>query len=201
MQLTEAILQKIYPKAKLANIRTHLPYINEALAKYEINNYMRVAAFMAVVGNETGQLAAFTEIGNSAYFAKYDTNKGLGNTQPGDGERFKGRGAIQLTGRANYTLAAKHFGVDFVNKPELVAEPQYAWLTAGWYYAKLWKQYGWDLNAYADKGDLLTIQKRVNGGMIGWENRKALYDAMLPILRQEMGTQVITQKKKSLTTS
>lgn len=201
MQLTVALMKKIYPKANTNNIVTHLDHINKALDWYQINNYRRVAAFMAVCGNETGQLNAFSEVGSASYLAKYDGRKDLGNTQPGDGARFKGRGAIQLTGRANYTLAAKDFGIDFVNNPDLVATPQYAWLVSGWYWAVLWKRYNVDLNAYADKEDLLTIQKRVNGGMIGWENRKALYDAMLPILRQEMGGQVITQKKKSLTTS
>ncbi|WP_420154138.1 glycoside hydrolase family 19 protein [Siphonobacter sp.] len=199
MQISEELMKRLYPRAKQANIRTHLPYINEALVWYNITSAKRVAAFLAVCGHETGQLTAFTERGNAAYFQMYEYRKDLGNDQPGDGPKYKGRGAIQLTGRHNYTMASKDFGVDFVNNPDLVLEPKYIWKVSGWYWAVLWKRYGVDLNGLADKGDLKTIQLRVNGGpKNGWEERKALYDMILPILEKEMGSQLITQKKKSV---
>ena len=85
----------------------------------------------------------------------------------GDGYRFRGRGCIQLTGSANYHHAGQALGVDLIMQPELVATPQYAALTAGWF---------WDtqkLNQYADSRDYKTMTKKINGGTLGLEERKA----------------------------
>jgi putative chitinase len=83
----------------------------------------------------------------------------------GDGYRFRGRGCIQLTGTANYHHAGKALGVDFIMEPDLVATPQYAALTAGWF---------WDtqkLNAIAESGNHLALTKKINGGTIGLDDR------------------------------
>lgn len=91
--------------------------------------------------------------------------KNLGNTEEGDGSKFKGRGFIQLTGRALYTKAGEALGEDFANNPDLVSTPRYAMLTAGWF----WSTKG--CNELADSGDWAALTKRINGGTIGLEDR------------------------------
>ena len=95
----------------------------------------------------------------------YGNRMGNRDEASGDGFRFRGRGFIQLTGSSGYFHAGKALGIDFWADPDMVATPQYAALTAGWF---------WDtqkLNQYADKGDFLTMTKRINGGTIGLEDR------------------------------
>jgi putative chitinase len=92
--------------------------------------------------------------------------KNLGNTVFGDGAKYKGRGLIQLTGKANYTQAGDSLGVDLLNSPELVAQPKYAALTAGWFWNR------GKLNTFADSGDIEGLTKKINGGTIGLDDRK-----------------------------
>jgi putative chitinase len=94
----------------------------------------------------------------------------------GDGYRFRGRGILQLTGAANYHHAGQGLGVDFIMEPDLVATPQYAALTAGWF---------WDtqrLNALAEAGNWLALTKKINGGTIGLEDRKKHINHALSVL-------------------
>lgn len=94
----------------------------------------------------------------------------------GDGWRFRGRGILQLTGSANYFHAGQGLGVDFIMEPDLVATPQYAALTAGWF---------WDtqkLNALAEAGNWLALTKKINGGTIGMEDRKKHINQALSVL-------------------
>jgi putative chitinase len=94
----------------------------------------------------------------------------------GDGYRFRGRGILQLTGAANYHYAGQGLGVDFIMEPDLVATPQYAALTAGWF---------WDtqrLNALAEAGNWLALTKKINGGTIGLEDRKKHINHALSVL-------------------
>jgi putative chitinase len=99
--------------------------------------------------------------------AAYEGRKDLGNTQPGDGKRYKGRGPIQLTGRLNYRNSGRTLGFDFENHPELVAIPSVGLLVACSFWAAR------RLNALADSDDIEAITKRINGGLRGLENRKA----------------------------
>lgn len=95
----------------------------------------------------------------------YASRMGNRDESSGDGFRFRGRGCIQLTGHANYFHAGKACGVDFVMEPDLVATPQYAAMTAGWF---------WDthkLNQFADVRDFKTMTKKINGGFIGLDDR------------------------------
>ena len=95
----------------------------------------------------------------------YANRMGNRDESSGDGFRFRGRGCIQLTGHANYFHAGKACGVDFVMEPDLVATPQYAAMTAGWF---------WDthkLNQFADVRDFKTMTKKINGGFIGLDDR------------------------------
>lgn len=96
---------------------------------------------------------------------RYENNVSLGNTQPGDGSRFRGRGLIQLTGRKNYQACSTALGVDFVSNPDLLAQPYYASLSAAWF----WASHG--LNEVADTGDFEKTTRVINGGLNGQDDR------------------------------
>ncbi|WP_415262383.1 glycoside hydrolase family 19 protein, partial [Pseudomonas chlororaphis] len=138
---------------------------------------------LAQVGHESGQLQWVRELGNDQYLSKYDTGTlaaRLGNTPEvdGDGQKYRGRGLIQVTGRANYQACSEALFGDsrLLNTPELLENPVYAALSAGWF----WQRAG--LNSLADKGDFLTITKRINGGTNGLVDREALYERALKVL-------------------
>jgi putative chitinase len=95
----------------------------------------------------------------------YGNRMGNRDEASGDGYRFRGSGFLQLTGHSNFYHAGQALGVDFVMQPELVRTPMYAAQTAGWF----WQTH--KLNQYADKGDFLTMTKRINGGTLGLEDR------------------------------
>ena len=127
-------------------------------------NELRFAHFLAQLAHESGNFRYMEEIASGA---AYEGRKDLGNTQPGDGKRFKGRGPIQLTGRANYRKYGQQLGIDFENNPAIVAIPSVGLLVA----CKFWSDNG--LNELADKDDVVSITKRINGGTNGLADRKA----------------------------
>ena len=133
---------------------------------YHINTPLRLAHFLAQIDHESGGFKYLTELGNRAYFNKYEGRKDLGNTEVGDGFRFRGRGYIQVTGRYNYLQLSKDTGIDFVNNPDLLATEVNAIVSACWFWSKR------KLNALADKDDLIGITKRVNGGINGLDDRR-----------------------------
>jgi putative chitinase len=135
---------------------------------YEINTPLRVAHFMAQLHHESGGFNYLKELGNNAYFKKYEGRKDLGNIFAGDGLKYKGRGFIQITGRANYTELSKDLKIDFVNNPELLEQEANAIISALWFWNKK------KLNTFADEDNLSTITKRINGGFNGIEDRKKL---------------------------
>jgi putative chitinase len=100
----------------------------------------------------------------------------MGNTDEGDGWKYRGRGLIQLTGKDNYRLASDALGVDLVGNPELVLSKEYAALTAAWY----WNKRG--LNKEADAKDFTGMTKKINGGTIGLADRVAHINTALNVL-------------------
>ncbi|SDA89984.1 glycoside hydrolase family 19 protein, partial [Pseudomonas sp. NFPP15] len=167
MTITAQQLLQILPNAG-AKAGVFVPALNAAMSKYAIITRLRVAAFLAQIGHESGQLLYVRELGSNQYLSKYDTGtlaKRLGNTPEadGDGQKYRGRGLIQITGRANYEACSEALFSDarLLNTPELLETPVYAALSAGWF----WQRAG--LNSLADKGDFLTITKRINGGTNG----------------------------------
>jgi putative chitinase len=100
----------------------------------------------------------------------------MGNTEEGDGFAYRGRGIFQLTGKENYKNCSDGIGVDLIAHPELLQEPKCASLSAGWYWNKR------NLNQYADTMDIETMTKKINGGTIGLEDRKAKINKVLDIL-------------------
>lgn len=101
----------------------------------------------------------------------YSSRMGNGPAESGEGWKFRGRGLKQLTGKDNYTRCGNALGVDLVENPDLLLEPLYAARSAGWF----WKSN--NLSAFADVGDIKGMTKKINGGLIGYEQRQALYDA------------------------
>ena len=145
----------------------HYHAIEKVLEKYEINTPLRLSHFLAQILHETGNFRWLEEIwGPTKIQLTYEGRKDLGNTQPGDGKKYSGRGYFQVTGRYNYTKYSKVLRVDLVNHPELAKKPDIAAKIAGEY----WKDKG--LNSFADKDDIINITKRINGGSIGIDDRK-----------------------------
>ena len=178
--------------------------INETLNKYNINTPLRIAHFLAQILHESGYLKALKENlnysvqGLTKTFKKYFINEaealpyarnqekiankvyanrmGNGPESSGDGWKYRGRGVIMITGKDNYTTLSKDTGIDFVKKPQLLEQMDYAIMSGGWYWNKN------NLNTIADKDDILTITKRINGGTIGIESRKEILQKIKKIM-------------------
>lgn len=154
-----------------------LPHLQYACEVYEIDSTKRLAAFLAQIAHESGRLVYVKEIwGPTESQKRYEYRKDLGNTEPGDGKRYMGRGLIQITGKANY--AAVRDGLrgimtevpDFELYPEDLEKPAFAALSAAWF----WYKHG--LNELADNMNFTAITKRINGGLNGYDDRLALYN-------------------------
>lgn len=162
------ILTIAYPQAKPEDIADFAQPIADCMDRYEINTPLRRVHFLAQVGHESGQLRYREEIASGA---AYEGRRDLGNFKAGDGQRFKGRGLIQLTGRDNYTKYDTYRGANrkYVTSPHLVAEePDTCVDVAGWYWMNR------RINTAADKDSILTVTRFVNGGYNGLDDRKRL---------------------------
>lgn len=138
------------------------PLAQAAMREFGITSQARASAFLAQVLHESGELKWFEELASGA---EYEGRRDLGNTHPGDGRRYKGRGPIQLTGRANYRWAGQKLHLDLEGHPELASQHKVGWRIAGLY----WKERG--LNALADRHDFRQITERINGGLNGYASR------------------------------
>ncbi|WP_219268799.1 glycoside hydrolase family 19 protein [Pseudomonas sp. Xaverov 259] len=176
MPITEQQLLQILPNAgRQAGV--FVPVLNTAMGRYGIVGTLRVSAFIAQVGHESGKLRYVREIwGPTAQQLGYEGRADLGNTVNGDGSKFRGRGLIQITGRANYAACGEALGLDLINQPELLEQPQHAAMSAAWF----WSTRG--LNTLADQKDFAKITRRINGGLTGQDDRLALYDRALKVL-------------------
>ena len=147
------------------------PYIESAMLEFDINTPARQAAFLAQIGHESGGLYWTAEIwGPTKAQLRYEGRADLGNVEPGDGVKFKGRGLIQVTGRANYSAVGDALGVDLLERPELLEGRELAARSAAWF----WKTHG--LNELADAGEFEKITRKINGGLNGYAQRLALYE-------------------------
>ena len=175
--------------------------LNQTFDRFKINTPNRQAAFVAQCGHECGNFRVLEENLNyraeslmklwprrfptleiaNAYARNpkkianmvYANRMGNRDEASGDGYRFRGRGCIQLTGHANYYHAGLAVGQDFVMEPDMVATPTYAAMTAGWF----WDTH--DCNRFADSGDMRGLTKKINGGLIGLDDREKRYHAAL----------------------
>ena len=176
--------------------------LEETFAKYDISTPARQACFMGQCAHESGNFKILQENLNysaeglmKTWPSRFATkeiadqyarqpakiagkvyNGRLGNTSEEEASKFLGRGLIQLTGKENYANCGSGIGVDLLSDPTLLLDPRYATLSAGWF----WNKKG--LNSLADASDIETMTKRINGGLIGLEDRKAKIAKALSIL-------------------
>ena len=165
--ITEDAMLAIMASGSKTKIKKYMPSFKKSMTKYKINTALRQAHFLAQVGHESHSFYYTEEIASGA---AYENRKDLGNTQKGDGKRFKGRGFLQLTGRTNYSKYGKYVGVDFLKKgkEKLIATTiKYAVDSSCWYWTVFKK-----LNKYADKDNLKAVTRRVNGGYNGLADRR-----------------------------
>ena len=165
--ITGEELKKIMPFASIAKINTFVTPLNAAMQEFGINTPLREAAFVAQLAHESGGFHYVRELASGE---AYEGRADLGNTVPGDGVRFKGRGLIQITGRNNYRDCGDALGLDLIGAPELLESPANACRSAAWF----WKTR--HLNELADKSDFVAITKKINGGTNGLNDRLAYYD-------------------------
>lgn len=207
MPLTEQQLKQIYPLAG-QRVAAFLPALNTAMANWEIDHPKRIAAFLAQVGHESGQLRNLVENlnysaealvrtwpnrftpKNAGTYARqpekiankvYGGRMGNGTEVSGDGWRFRGRGLLQVTGRSNYRAAGAGLGLPLEDQPELLEQAEYAANSAAWW----WSKHG--LNELADAGRIQDIGSVINTGQPGRvphgaAERKALYDLAMRVL-------------------
>ena len=172
MNLTKQQLQQIMPMAG-ARVDKYLPYLNRAMQEFCINlDPVRMAHFLAQVAHESGEMRYVKELASGK---AYEGRADLGNTVPGYGVKYKGRGFLQLTGFANYRKYKMYCGYDVLKNPELLEQPRGATRSAAWFWQR---GKGVDLNHVADYDDgrnsydiCRQITKHINGGTNGLESR------------------------------
>ena len=193
--LTDLQLAQIMRNASQSQRQACLDSLNAALQAHEIDrSLLRAAAFIAQLAHESGELRFMEEIwGDTAAQKRYeppsDLAKRLGNTQPGDGKRFKGRGPIQLTGRANYTQFGELMQLDLEDRPEQVARPEVGFQVAGLFWQRN------NLNALADAGNFEGTTRRINGGLNGQAERLRLYERAKQVLAASFPAQAASRPK------
>ena len=149
--------------------------LNDAMIRHGIDTPVRQAAFIAQLAVESDSFRTFEEYASGR---AYEGRSDLGNVQPGDGERYKGRGAIQITGRHNYEKVSEHTGVDFVANPEWLSAPENAFTTAAWYWNSR------NLNDVAENAGIVRVSELVNGGHHALQRRVADFERGLNVLLQ-----------------
>lgn len=173
--MTEGDLARILTLASPARITLYISHLNAGMAARAINTPLRMAHFLAQIGHESGHLRYNEELATGA---AYEGRADLGNVFSGDGVRFKGRGLIQLTGRANYEAYGAAIGRDLLADPTPVAtDPALAVDVACWF----WERRG--LNGLADRDRLEDITRRVNGGLNGLIDRRTILARAKVVLR------------------
>jgi putative chitinase len=198
--VTHAQLKAVFPHINAGLV----PLLNEAMSRYSITSKLRIAAFLAQTGHECAHFTRFEENlnysakGLNATFKKYfptvesaqayhrqpekianrvySNRMGNGDIASGDGWKFRGRGAIQLTGRDNYARFATDLGLTLSDAITLLSTPRGAIMSAGWFWSK------GSFNALADVSNMREMTRRINGGFKGLEDRQRLYDAVLNVL-------------------
>lgn len=179
--VTTEQLRAIMPGAKQSSLDSFTDPLNAAMAEFGIDTPARQAMFIAQIAHETGQLRWIVELwGPTSQQQRYDPPdnlaKTLGNVTPGDGRRYRGRGTLQITGRANYATYGAGLGLDAVTNPEMLELPLHASRVGALY----WERKG--LNDYADDGDIIMCTRKINGGLNGLADRTAFWEKAKEVL-------------------
>jgi putative chitinase len=171
--MTVLQLKQIAPSAKSQNCELYAPILTAEMMTGGINTQLRICHFLAQALHESGSLNYVRELASGK---AYEGRKDLGNIVKGDGVKFKGRGLIQITGRANYETLSKLWEVDLLDKPELLEQPEYAVKSAIWFWNSRC------LNKFADTDNIRDITRRINGGFNGLADRMQFLDRAKKIL-------------------
>jgi predicted chitinase len=182
--LTSDQLQSIMPGLSAKRNTELLPFLQAAMTEFAIEAPARAAAFLAQLAHESGQFRFMEEIwGPTSAQQRYEPTTTLattlGNTEPGDGKRFKGRGPIQITGRANYRRFGDLLSVDLLSDPPRAAASELAFRIAGLFWSKK------GLNELADRATpdaFKEITRRINGGFNGLAERQKFYTSACTVL-------------------
>jgi putative chitinase len=181
MIVTEDQLKQIMPNAGV-KIQKFARDLDLAMREFQINTPQRAAMFLANVAHESGELRYVRELASGE---DYEGRRDLGNICKGDGVMFKGRGLIQITGRANYKACGEAIDLDCINFPSLLEIPSGACRSAAWFWQSR------KLNELADKGDFLGVCVKINGRNKvtklpnGWEDRQKYYKKAKEVLGVE----------------
>lgn len=149
-----------------AQARTLADALGPAFHAFGITTRKRAAAAVAQMAHEAAGFSTTTEFASGD---AYEGRRDLGNTHPGDGRRYKGRGLIMITGRANYAAVSHALGHDFIAHPEDLAKPEWAAKASCWW----WQEHG--CNELADKGDFIALTRKINGGLNGLDSRRTFW--------------------------
>lgn len=171
--IDEKKLREIMPFAA-RNIQLFVPWLIDAFEKFGINTPAYQAAFIAQVAHESGSFNYVKEIASGKAYDTGTKAKALGNTPEadGDGQKYKGRGLIQITGRTNYKACSLALFGDtrLLDTPEILETPQYAVYSACWFWQSR------RLNVYVNQNDFVGLTKRINGGINGLADRQAFWE-------------------------
>ena len=165
LAVTRERLLRLAPSANIAIVAGIAARFDALAREYDVTTVLRICHFLAQAAHETDGFRTFQEYGGPAYFVRYEGRRDLGNTQPGDGARYHGRGIFQLTGRANYRRFGQILGIDLEAEPERAREPAVALAVAFAY----WRERG--MAAAADADDVERVTKLINGGRNGLAER------------------------------
>lgn len=181
-----AVARAAFPRVPLARLEAHVPLVTQALRAFGIYSWPMLLMALATIRAETAGFEPISE-GVSQFntapggpkFGLYEGRRDIGNTQPGDGAKFHGRGFVQLTGRANYREVGDIIGADLVNSPEMANDAR----TAARILAAFLERRQAKIYAALGAGDLAKARKLVNGGRHGLEEFKVAYKAGAVVLR------------------
>lgn len=168
--MTRENFAALFPIKNEAERGRHYDAVQAASLEFSIHYSRRLAAFLAQVGHETAGFRYSQELGDAAYFARYEGRRDLGNTEPGDGARYHGRGMLQLTGRANYREFGGLLSLPLEDEPERAATVEVGARIAGLF----WRSRG--CNDLADQDRFRAVTRKINGGLNGLEDRLRRWD-------------------------
>lgn len=163
-------LRQLFLNARVAHIERYALPLLDTMKRYDISTSLRQKHFLAQIGHESGELYYVEEIASGA---AYEGRRDLGNTQKGDGRKFKGMGLIQITGRHNVTQYDEYRNMNgaLIKTPRLIAQdPFLSADVAGWFWHTR------SINVLADRNDIIAITRRINGGTNGLAHRRMLFN-------------------------
>ncbi|WP_164985962.1 glycoside hydrolase family 19 protein [Bosea sp. Tri-44] len=168
LAVTVTRLARLAPMGKAEIMNNIALHFDRLAAEADLTTPLRVCHFLAQAAHESDRFRTLEEKGGKKQFARYEGRTDLGNTEPGDGARYHGRGIFQLTGRANYKRIGRMLNVDLEGRPELALDPRISVQIAFAY----WRDR--KINAAADRDDTARVTQLINGGANGLADRRQL---------------------------